>query len=172
MLRQTSRFIDVLANSIGYFAGCLVLLMMLLTLFEVFMRYVIGRAPLVADEFGAYMYVALSFFGLAYTWKHRGHVRITALVHRLPIRVANWLRLITLALACAFTITLTHASYGYLVVSFRYNMKSGSVFQTPLQGPQMTMAIGYAVLSLMLILEVARAVVNLKAGKDIEEVPK
>ena len=85
--------------------------MIVLIFVEVFMRYVIGQPPMVADEFSAYMLVALSFIGAAYTWREKGHVRITALVTHLPIPVAKWLRLVTMSLALLFSIIIAGKAF-------------------------------------------------------------
>ena len=168
-MKQLGRVIDSIVNVGGYFSGWLVPLMMLLVLAEVFMRYVMHQPPLVADEFSAYMLVALSFLGAAYTWKEKGLVRITALVSRLPPMVSSWLRLIMLVLAFIFVALLSNTAYHYLTFSFKFNMSSASHLQFPLQGPQMSLIIGFVLLSLLLIVEIARAIVNIRSGKSVEE---
>jgi TRAP-type C4-dicarboxylate transport system permease small subunit len=143
--------------------------MMMLVLFEVVMRYVVHQPPIVADEVSAYMLVALSFIGLAYTWKERGHVRITALVSRLPARVSSWIRLVMLFMALGISVMLTRASYEYLAFSFKIHMTSATHLRVPLQGPQTPLFIGFALLTLLLVVEVAKAIVKLRAGQKVEE---
>ncbi len=121
-MKRLGSFIARLVNISGHVFGWLVPIMILLILFEVFMRYVVGQPPIIAEEFGAYMLVALSYLGLAYTWREKGHVRITALVDRLPTRVSGWLRLITLVFAFVLTLALTHSGYTYLALSFKTGM--------------------------------------------------
>ncbi len=168
-MRRLGRVIESVANIGGHFSGWLVPLMMLLVLFEVFMRYVMGQPPMIADEFAAYMLVALSFIGLAYTWKEKGHIRITVLVNRLPPRESNWLSLVTLVFAFAFAIVLIKLSYDYMVFSFSLGMTSSTWLRFPLQGPQMTLVIGFILLSLMLIVEIATAITNIRSGRRVEE---
>ncbi len=105
-MKRAGRIIDSVSNVLGYFSGWLVALMMLLIFFEVFMRYVVNQPPMLADEFGAYMLIALSFLGAAYTWREKGHVRITSVVSRLPPKVASYLRVITLVFALALSLGL------------------------------------------------------------------
>ena len=101
-MKQIGYIIDKIANFFGFVSGWLVPLMMLLVAVEVFMRYVLHNPAMVADEFSAYMLVALSYLGLAYTWKQGGHVRITLLVSRLPAKAASWIRLIVLIMIFIF----------------------------------------------------------------------
>ena len=86
MIKQIGYFIEKIAYLGGYFSGWLVPLMMMLVVVDVFMRYVMHQPLMVADEFSAYMLVALSFLGLAYTWREKGHVRIEIFVNRLSRR--------------------------------------------------------------------------------------
>ena len=127
------------------------------------------QPPIVADEFSAYMLVALVFLGAAYTFKEKGHVRITALVSRLPTKVASWLRLIALVIAFLFTLGLCQGSYSFILTSFERHMRSPSWLFTPLQGPHLTVAIGFVILLLLLAVEIGKAIVNIKAGKSAEE---
>jgi len=144
-------------------------LMIVLIIFEVFMRYVLHQPPMVADEFSAYMLVAISYLGAAFTFRERGHVRITALVSRLPTRVSNWLRVVTLVIAFIFAVALTKSSYDLMVVSFKFKMASATWLNFPLQGPHMTLVIGFALLSLLLAVEVAKTIIDVKSGVAIEE---
>jgi TRAP-type C4-dicarboxylate transport system permease small subunit len=139
-----------------------------LIIFEVFMRYVLNRPPIIADEFSAYMLVAMSYLGAAYTFKERGHVRVTALVQWLPPAVSNWLRVVTLAVAFIFSIGLTKSSYDFVKFSFKLHMASATWLNFPLQGPQMTVAIGFTLLSLWLLAEVIKAILDAKSGINIE----
>jgi len=136
------------------------------------MRYVLDQPPIIAEEYSGYALVALSFLGMAYTWQERGLVRVTALVSRLPVKVSSWLRVLTLVLAFAFTIALIHTSYKYLAHSFKVGMVSSTYFRTPLQGPQMTIMIGFILLALLIIVEIIKAIIDIRAGKAIEEATK
>ena len=171
-MKRLGRIVDSLSDMAGYFSGWLVPTMALLVFIEVISRYVFRRALLVGDEFAAYMLVALCFLGAAYTWREKGHVRITALVSRLPTRVASWLRLVTLTLVFLFVVGLCQASYGFMAMSFKLHMASASWLRFPLQGPHMTLPIGFAILALLLMVEIARTVINIRAGKSAEEAPR
>lgn len=143
--------------------------MMLLVLVEVFTRYILNRPLMLSDEFAAYMLVAVSFLAAAYTWKEKGHVRITALVSRLPPGISKWLRLITLLLALGVAAGLSQSAYSYLQTSFKLRMASGTWLHFPLQGPQMTLIIGFSLLSLLIMVGIVRAIMKIRAGESIEE---
>jgi len=168
-MKRLGRILESIANIGGYFSGWLVPAMMVLVFVEVFTRYVVRQPLMIADELSAYMLVAISYLAAAYTQKEGGQVRITALVTRLPTRVASWLRLITLSLLFLFALAITHSSYAYMALSFKLGMKSGTWLRVPLQPIQMTVAIGFAILFLVIIVELVRAIRNIRAGKSAEE---
>ena len=168
-MKLVGRIVDSIVLVCGYLSGWLVVGMMLLILVEVFMRYGLNQPPMIADEFGAYLVVVVVFLGVGYTWKEKGHVRITALVGSLPQKVSSWIRLIALVLALVFSIMLTQASYSYLAFSFKINMASLTVHRFPLQGPQMTIPIGYTLLCLLIIMEIAKAITNISSGRSVDQ---
>jgi TRAP-type C4-dicarboxylate transport system permease small subunit len=124
---------------------------------------------MIADEFSAYLLVALTFLGAAYTWKERGHVRITALIGRLPPKVASWSRLIALILALIFVLVLSQSGRHFVAYSFRFHVSSASWLHTPLQVPHLTLLIGFILLALMVVVEIAKAVVSIRAGRSADE---
>ncbi|MFC2049564.1 TRAP transporter small permease subunit [Chloroflexota bacterium] len=142
---------------------------MVIILVEVFMRYVMGQPTIIAEELCGYLLVAISYLGMAYTWKEKGHVRITALTSRLPVTASNWLRLATLILALFFTILLIISSYSYVLHSFKVHMVSSTYYRIPLQGPQMTILIGFLLLALLIVVDIVRAIQHIRSGTRIEE---
>ncbi|MDP2931009.1 MAG: TRAP transporter small permease [Chloroflexota bacterium] len=168
-MNKFRHIIEFIANIGGYFSGWLVPLMVALITVEVFMRYVLHRPPMIADEFSAYILVAMSYLGAAYAFKEKSQVRITAFVIRLPQRVSSWLRVGTLSLALLFSIGLTWSSYDFMMASFKYQAKSATWLNFPLQGPQMTIPIGFALLALIQLAEVVKAIMDTRSGTYIKE---
>lgn len=168
-MKYLGRIIDRIVYAVSYFAAWLVPLMMVLVFVEVFMRYVLHQPPMVADEFGAYMLVTVAFLGLAQTWKEGGHPRITAVVGILPAKVASWVRLIVLVIAFAMGIALCQSAYNYLAHSFKIHMRAPTWLNTPLQVPQMTILIGFIIFSLLLLVQIARTIRDIRSSKRGEE---
>lgn len=167
-MKKLGRIIENLADLLGHLSGWLVFLMMSLVIFEVFMRYVLKRPPMVADEFAGYLLVAISYLGIAYAFKDNAHVRITFVIDRLSPRVSNWFRLITLIMALFFTILLSKMSYNYLLFSSKLNMRSSTWIRFPLIWPQITLMIGFIILSLFLIVRIVKMIKDIKSGNGTE----
>ena len=153
----------------GHFGGWLIVLMGLLIFVEAVSRYIFNWALMLSDEFAGYILVALAYIGASYTWRQRAHVRITFLVSRLSPKVASWVRLISMVVVFIFLITLLWSTYSFLLMSFRLQMHSSSWLRLPLQGPHITLMIGFTFFALVVILDIVRAMIKIRAGENIEE---
>ena len=171
-MRRVGYIIERIADIGGYISGWLVPLMMILVAVEVFMRYILYQPLMVADEFSAYMLVALSYLGLAYTWKQGGHVRINLLVSRLPARTASWIRLIGLIGTFIFLLGISQAGYKMIIYALKINLRSPTWLIVPLFWPQLPVFIGFILLTLLLLVEIARAIAKIQAGENVEEMNK
>jgi TRAP-type C4-dicarboxylate transport system permease small subunit len=167
-MKQLASAIDRIANFVGYLSGWLVPLMMMLVVVDVFMRYVMRQPLMVADEFSAYMLVALSFLGFAYTWRQGGHVRVEVVLNYLPQRIYNWVRLVGLILTLIFMFEMDRAAYKMIVYALEMKMRSSTWMMFPLFWPQLTIFIGFVLLTVMLAVDIVQAGIKLKAGKNAE----
>jgi TRAP-type C4-dicarboxylate transport system permease small subunit len=167
-MKHLASGIDRLADLVGYLSGWLVPLMMTLVVVDVFMRYLLHRPLMVADEFSAYMLVALSFLGFAYTWRQGGHVRVEAVVRYLPRRVYAWVRLVGLVLTFIFMVEMDRAAYKMIVYALEMKMRSSTWLMFPLFWPQLTIFVGFVLLTLMLAVDILQAGTALRAGKSAE----
>ena len=167
--QRVVRFIDTVSVLLGgHLMGWLLMVLMFMILVEVLTRYIL-RSPLsIAEEYGGYMLVAITFLGLGYTWKERGHVRVEWVINVLSPKAQSWLRLITVIMATAFALIMIKASYDLVSYSYLFGTRSGSWLRTPLIWPQIVLIIGAVLLFVQLIAELIRAVANLKkTGKEV-----
>ena len=169
-MSKLARIVDAISYYAGYVAGWMVVGIMLLTMAEVISRYVLRNPIMLADEFGGYSYAAISLLGLAYTMREGRHIRIQFVVTRLPAKVSNWLRVFTLAAACTYAIVASQVSYGFIFDAFDRNIRSASHLMTPLGWPQIALPVGFILLSIALLLELFRAIGNLRAGIETERI--
>ena len=163
------RAIEKISYVSGYFAGWILILIIILTMVEVVTRYVWRHPLILCDEFGGYSLFAITFLGLAYCAKEKGHIRITFIVERMPMKMASWLRLATLALALVYAGIASKISWDFLIGSFQRNIKSNSWLMVPLRWPQMVLPIGFTLFSLVLIVQIVKTVRSIREGVKIEE---
>ncbi len=167
-MTRISALIEKIAYLGGYLSGWLVPLMMMLVVVDVFMRYVMHRPLMVADEFTAYMLVALSFLGFAYTWRQGGHVRIEVLVSHFPPRLYNWVRLIGLILTFVFMIEMDRAACKMIAYALQMKLRSSTWLMFPLFWPQLTIFVGFVLLTLLLVIDIVRLAGKIRAGDHAE----
>ena len=163
IVKVIEKVTDVLS---GYLQAGIIFFLMVMLLVEVLTRYIL-RSPLsVADEMGGYLLVAITFMGLAYTWKEKGHVRVSLLISRLPDKFGRQLRFITLILATVFTLPLIKACYDLISDSLLFESRSGSWLRTPLAYPQTILLIGAIMLFLQLVAEIIKAIIAMDKSEE------
>jgi TRAP-type C4-dicarboxylate transport system permease small subunit len=167
-MKRIAHIVEKIAYLGAYCSGWLVPLMMMLVVVEVFMRYVLHQPLMLADEFSAYMLVAVSYLGTAYTWRQGGHVRVTVLVSRLSPRVSSWIRLIGLILIFIFMIELDRVSYKMITYALQINLRSSTWLMFPLFWPQLAVFIGFVLLTLLLVIDIVKTFIKIRAGEKVE----
>jgi TRAP-type mannitol/chloroaromatic compound transport system permease small subunit len=172
--------IDQFSKTIGHvFAWCIVILM-LGTSWEVFVRYVLDDPTSWAFDFSYIMYGALFYMAGAYTLSRGGHVRADMFSRLWPERVQAGVEL-TLYIVFFFpgVISLMYSGWGYGYDSMRIReMSINSPVGIPIWQIKMLIPVGGALIALQGVAEVMRCIVCLRDGKfaprlhDVEELEK
>ena len=140
-------FVSRLLNNIGVF---FLIAMMLLTVADVFMRYVLNRPILGSVEITRYLMVSLAFLGLAWCAVVKGHVRVELLISRLSPRAQAIFDSITCFFSLFIFVLIT--TYGFLEARERWAFYEASdVLQIPSYPFFLVLAFGSAILCLVLI---------------------
>jgi TRAP-type C4-dicarboxylate transport system permease small subunit len=170
-VKKVARIINEICLAASYVGGVVLMGIMCLTMVEVISRYLLNHPLILCDEFGGYSLVVLTFLGLAYCWRDRGHIRISFVVNKLPPKLSGYIRVVTLILALVYVALATKVSWSFLAGSFQRDMRSNSWLMTPLKWPQAAIPIGFSLLLMILVIEVVRAFHLIKAGSvaEIEE---
>jgi len=167
-VKKMGHILDRVAYISGYISGWVLLLMMMLILVEVVTRYAMRHPLILADEMSAYMLVFISIVGLAYTQSVKGHIRINFLVNFMKPQVRSWLRVATLTIFLIYSCIATVVSYDLVIQAFERGMKSNTYLMTPWWIPMLGIPLGFTILSISLLAEVFRRVIDVRAGIDIE----
>jgi TRAP-type mannitol/chloroaromatic compound transport system permease small subunit len=172
--------IDQLSKTIGHvFAWCIVMLM-LGTSYEVFVRYVLDDPTSWAFDWSYIMYGALFYMAGAYTLSRGGHVRADMFSRLWPERVQAGVELV-LYIVFFFpgVISLVYSGWGYGSDSMRiHEMSINSPVGIPIWQIKMLIPVGGALIALQGFAEVLRCIVCLRDGKfaprlhDVEELEK
>ena len=78
--------------------------MFLILLAQVIMRYVFSRPLTWSEEAARFIFVYVSFIGISYAYRQKGHIRMEVVVNLFPQAVRRWLEVLinlgTIALFC------------------------------------------------------------------------
>lgn len=112
------RFVNKLSLWGAYLSALLLVSLTLLILTEIFIRYFFNLSTMIADEYGGYLYLALIFLGLAYTFNEDAHIRINILTSKMSEKsnrfvdvIAGIITILILLFALYRTILFTYDSY-------------------------------------------------------------
>ncbi|MBE0558214.1 MAG: TRAP transporter small permease subunit, partial [Proteobacteria bacterium] len=86
------------------------------------------------------------------------------LVKSLPPKVYGWVRLLGLILTLIFMIGMDLAAYKMIAYALEINLRSSTWLMFPLFWPQLTVFIGFVMLTLLLIVDIVRAACKVRAG--------
>jgi TRAP-type mannitol/chloroaromatic compound transport system permease small subunit len=172
--------IDQISKTVGHiFAWCIVMLM-LGTSYEVFVRYVLDDPTSWAFDWSYIMYGALFYMAGAYTLSRGGHVRADMFSRNWPIRVQAGVELfLYIIFFFPGVISLMYSGWSYGNDSMRIReMSINSPIGIPIWQIKMLIPVGGALIGLQGIAEVLRCIVCLRTGEfaprlhDVEELEK
>lgn len=102
------------------------------------------------SEIASYLLVGATFLGLAYTFVHHAHIRVTLLITRLPPTARVWFEVFGLVIALAISLMLSYGLVGLARESLQYNDVSSGFVSIPLWIPQLVLATSVGLLCLAL----------------------
>ena len=106
--------IGKLIDMVGYLCGLLMILMVLNVFYDVVMRYVFSNSSIGMQELEWHLFATMFMFGIGYTLKQDGHVRVDIIFDRLSPKAQAWIDIIgTLVFAIPFTALIVYYGYGY-----------------------------------------------------------
>ncbi len=156
MAEKVIKWIDRLSDFFAYLSAFLLIIIIILIVANITLMSLTGKSIMITDEYSAYMFAGFVMFGLAYTLKNNGHIRINVLTSRMPPKVLKLFRYFADVVALALTVYIFYYSAYMVYQAYVYQMRSDTVAQTLLWIPQLVMPIGFFVLALQLIAEILR----------------
>lgn len=142
------RAFDRVVAGMAYASGALFLLSSFYVTADVVGRKFFGISSAVTDEIGGYALALGGMWGLGYTLRTGGHVRIDVLLPYLPPGVQSALNYLAQALMALFASALAVYAWRLGFDSFTGDARAMSSLQTPLFLPQSLMAVGVTTLAL------------------------
>ncbi|MGR4068336.1 TRAP transporter small permease [Billgrantia sp. C5P2] len=102
------------------------------------------------SEVASYLLVGATFLGLAYTFVHHAHIRVTLLISRLPSALRAWFEVFCLLVALAISLLLGYELVELARESLEFKDVSSGFLSIPLWIPQAVLIAGVVLLCLAL----------------------
>jgi len=159
--------INRLNDITGHLTGYLALPLILVVVYEVFMRYVFNAPTSWGFEATTFIYGIHFILGLGYTYKHNGHVSIDVFESRLATRPRTILRIIVGLVFFVPTMGLL-AVYGVIYASSSWQVweHASTSWAPPVYPFKTIMAIGFILLFLQ---GIAKLIEDFKSLGDSAE---
>jgi TRAP-type C4-dicarboxylate transport system permease small subunit len=134
----------------GYAAG-----FFLITIFALMLTLAVGRqfglnVPS-GDDFASWAMAAMSFLGLAHTFKRGEMIRVGLLLERLTGRTKHAFEIMALTVSTVFIGYFAWYASSMTYDSFRFNDISTGVVPVPLWFPQLGMSVGLVILLIAIV---------------------
>lgn len=109
-----------------------------------------GRQIPAADDFAAWAMAASAFLALPYAMRHGDHIRVTLVLQFLPKGWEKGFELLASAIGFALAAWAAWHTVTFVYDSWQFDEVAQGMLKVPLWIPQLAMAIGMALLALML----------------------
>ncbi|MGM0858837.1 MAG: TRAP transporter small permease [Pseudomonadota bacterium] len=162
------RVLDTLYLASGYLSA-----LFLVAIAVTIIVQVIGRTigiSVDSTEAAGLCLAASTFFGLAHTFRHNGHVRITLILDRLQTRGRRVFEIINCSIAGVTICTLAWFIIKMTWMSYEYNDVSPGLLAIPFWIPQAGVSIG-VILFALAILDELLCVIRRQKPSDSTESP-
>jgi TRAP-type C4-dicarboxylate transport system permease small subunit len=154
--------IDRISGFGGWAAGIMMVIALVIGLSEIVTRSVFGKTLYIADEYSGYLMAMLTFFGLAYTLRERGHIRMMFLPHFLKGRRRVIFNMVCMLVGFLFCIGLVWFTGEFFWDSVVNQTQSMQITETYMAIPEVFMPIGSFFLLLQFLSEFLKGAAMLR----------
>ncbi len=163
------RLIDKTSFVFGVIAGAMMLIGVLLVLTEIIVRAIFNSTLYITEEYTAYIMVAITFLGLSYTLKEKGHIRMVFLHKFIKGKARNYLDLYAFIVGFIAFSLITITTTNFFLDSLITGSRSMQISKTYLAIPQSLMPLGSFLVSLQLAAEVLKTIIRIQKGEMPED---
>lgn len=156
-----TRALDAIYRAAGILAGVFLVAICVIVSAQIVARQ-LGTIIPSADEFAGFCLAATSFLGLAYSFRHGSHIRVTLFVRGFKGLAGQALLSLALATAAGITLLLAWHTLAMVFENFTRAEVTSGLVPVPLWLPQLGMAVGVSLFGIALVEDLIRAV----AGRE------
>lgn len=142
-------------------AAVIIVAMVALMNVELISRYIFGYSTRVSEEYSSYMFCAATVAGFYPALMRGRFLRITALLSLVSLKVRAVWEVILGLISTGFSAVVAFQTWDLFAASREFGSISDQYSQTPLMYPQLVLFLGWALLSLGMLLR------GLRLGFDL-----
>jgi TRAP-type C4-dicarboxylate transport system permease small subunit len=165
-MKKLINFVDNLSGFSGWAAGIMIAISLIITVVEIVYRTAFSRTIYITDEYSGYLMTMLTFCGLAYTLRERGHIRMMMLPHFIKGRARIIFNMACFVVGFIFCIAFTWFTFEFFWDSVVNDSRSMHVSETLLAIPQFFMPFGAILITLQFAAEFLKAAAMLKGDTE------
>jgi len=139
---------DRLIRGLMFILGCALIGLMCLGIWNIFSRYVLGKAVLWADEITIFGVIVLTWIGAIVNAWRGSEIRMGIIVEMLPGRVRLAIDIFQQVIIAGLSLWVAWLSWGYVSRLFLFGMKSDAA-QIPTWTVHISVTIGLAFIALI-----------------------
>lgn len=163
---KMARLVDRIIAYAGYTGvaiGCVFLVVMAFLVFtNVLLRFFFGKPLVFAEEYAAYLLIAIVYLGFAYTARMEGHIRVDVVYRHFTKTVRDGLDVTTSILILVVVGVCFWYSLGLFLENIKTHAVAIGLLRTPLWVPQTVLVIGLPILGLELAARVVKKFTDLR----------
>lgn len=138
-----------------YTASALILVLVLLILIEIVLRSFWNVSTLIVGEYSGYIYLAIVFLALGYTFSQDGHIRITLLTSKIENKTQKIIDICVGMLLLGLLVFIFYRVMLMVIDTYQFEVVSETVSETPIYLTQLSVLLGigffiFAVLEFLL----------------------
>jgi tripartite ATP-independent transporter DctM subunit len=150
------RVIDRISAFAGLISSVALAAMTLVVCYEVISRYVFNEPTTWVTEVSTYLFVAISFLGLAEAQRANAHIKVELLVDRLAPDTQNFLELIGLWLGVVFSTVAAWHCARFTFLEYVNDARDWGLLGTPQWVPQVSLAVGFVLFTAAILRDIFR----------------
>ena len=116
-------------------------LIALLTVYEIFMRELLGMPTIWTNEISAYLLIWLGMLGVVYAYHTRSHVGVDLVYSRFSPRLQEFFNIVTSLLITIFAIAIATYGYKYWWMAYSRNWRHFGMLDFPMSYTRIAMPI-------------------------------
>jgi TRAP-type C4-dicarboxylate transport system permease small subunit len=165
-MKKLINLIDNLSGIGGWVAGILMAVALVISVGEIIFRSFLNSTLYVADEYTGYLMAMLTFAGLAYTLRERGHIRMMFVPHFVKGSAHVIYNMVCFVVGFLFCAGLTWFTWEFFWDSVVSESQSMQISETYLAIPQVFLPVGSLLLTLQFAAEFLKGLAMLRQDTD------